>query len=412
MSQSADVVIVGGGVIGLCVALSIAQRSRLSVTILEKGLATGEGSTGASSAVCRFRYSKQEMVELARDGIAGYQNWADYLKCSSPFGKYQRHGNVWLGLNRHAYEGEVERLGKLGVRASYLDDAALSELYPALNRCVRRPKFETGEAHVCRGGGRHLLEFDSGYMEPGDVLVDLVNACRAHGVTIRFRSEATVINQSGGTVKGLGLADGDRITTGVIVNAAGPWCGRLMLAAGIDNPWPLLPTRVQIVQIDRPDGLEGNIPICADPASGIYFRPARDGHQIIVGSLLEKDEREHITNPDSFLRLADDTFIREKLFALEHRIGKIDYSKTIRSYSGLYTINKADVHPVIGPTPLSGFYVANGFSGHGFKLAPAIGRLLAAQITSKSLPGDPQIEPEFLAFDRAPFRIETNSVLA
>ncbi|MCZ8163893.1 MAG: FAD-binding oxidoreductase [Brevundimonas sp.] len=220
------------------------------------------------------------------------------------------------------------------------------------------------------------------------------------------------MKQSGGTVKGLGLADGDRITTGVIVNAAGPWCGRLMLAAGIDNPWPLLPTRVQIVQIDRPDGLEGNIPICADPASGIYFRPARDGHQIIVGSLLEKDEREHITNPDSFLRLADDKFIREKLFALERRIGKIDYSKTIRSYSGLYTINKADVHPVIGPTPLSGFYVANGFSGHGFKLAPAIGRLLAAQITSKSLPGDPQIEPEFLAFDRAPFRIETNSVLA
>lgn len=80
-------------------------------------------------------------------------------------------------------------------------------------------------------------------------------------------------------------------------------------------------------------------------------------------------------------------------------------------YSGPYTINAVDVHPVVGPTTLSGFYVANGFSGHGFKLASTIGILLGTQITKKSS-GEPQIAPEFMAFDRLPVRIETKSVMA
>ena len=412
MSERADIVIAGAGVIGLCAALSIARRSRLKVVVCDKGEGPGEGSTGASSAVCRYRYSRPEMVALARDGIAGYQSWAEYLGLSRPHGVYQRHGNVWLGLTPGAYEGEVDRMAALGVRTAYLDDAQLAELYPSLNRCVRRPDFETGEPHACRAGGRHFYEFDSGYMEPGDVLTDLVEACRRHGVTVRFRAEIAGVDTKGGAVRSVTLADGGSISTGALVNAAGPWCGRLMQAANLDNPWPLLPTRIQIVQIDRPAGLEGDIPICADPASGIYFRPARGGDQIVIGSLLEEDERERVADPDNFLRLADDAFMTEKLFALEHRLGRLDYSRAIIGYSGLYTINTVDVHPVVGATPISGFWVANGFSGHGFKLAPAIGRLLAAQLTGEPRAGDPDIDPAFLAFDRRAIDVRTKSVVA
>ncbi len=352
------------------------------------------------------------MVALARDGIAGYQDWAEYLGVSNPHGSYQRHGNVWLGLTPDAYAGEVERMDRLGVRTAYLDDAQLAELYPALNRCVLRPDFETGEPHACSAGGRHFYEFDSGYMEPGDVLTDLLDACRRHGVTVRFRAEITGVETAGGAVRGVSLIDGEQISSGMLVNAAGPWCGRLMHAAGLANPWPLLPTRIQIVQIDRPAGLEGDIPICADPASGIYFRPARGGDQIVVGSLLEEDERERVVDPDNFLRLADDDFMTEKLFALEHRLGRLDYSRAIVGYSGLYTINTADVHPVVGPTQISGLYVANGFSGHGFKLAPAIGAMLAAQISGETRAGDPDIDPGFLAFDRQPIEMRSKSVIA
>ncbi|MEQ8404957.1 MAG: FAD-dependent oxidoreductase [Oceanicaulis sp.] len=412
MSETADIVIVGAGVIGLCATLSIARRSRLKVVLLDKGEGPGEGSTGASSAVCRFRYSRPEMVALARDGIAGYRAWSDYLGVDKPHGVYQRHGNVWLGLTPDDYEGEVERMTALGVRTAYLDDDGLGELFPALNRCVRQPDFETGEAHACAGGGRHFYEFDSGYMEPGDVLTDLLEACRALGVSVRFKSAVRDVETVAGSVSGVRLEAGERIGAGVVVNATGPWCARLMASAGLDNPWPLVPTRIQIVQIDRPDGLDGDIPICADPASGIYFRPARGGDQIVVGSLLEEDEQERVGDPDDFLRLADDHFMSEKLFALEHRLGRLDYSKAIVGYSGLYTINTADVHPVVGPTPLSGFYVANGFSGHGFKLAPAIGRLLAAQITGEAGSGDPDIDPAFLAFGRTPIRMQSKSVLA
>ena len=412
MTQTADIVIAGAGVIGLCTALSIARRSALRVVVLDKGEGPGEGSTGASSAVCRFRYSRPEMVALARDGIACYQEWADYLGAASPHAVYQRHGNVWLGVRPSSYEGDVERMTALGVRTAYLDDAALAELYPAVKPCVLAPDLETGEPHACRGGGRHFYEFDAGYMEPGDVLTDLIEACRREGVTVRFRAAVTGVLQSGGAVTGVELATGETLACGALVNAAGPWCGKLMSAAGLDNPWPLLPTRIQIVQIDRPDTLVGDIPICADPAAGIYFRPARGGAQIVIGSLLEEDERERISDPDAFQRLADDVFMTEKLFALEHRLGVLDYSKPVIGYAGLYTVNTTDVHPIVGPSPLAGFYVANGFSGHGFKLAPAVGQLLAAMITGETRNGDPDIDPAFLSYSRDPISVETKSVVA
>ena len=75
-----DVIIVGAGIIGLSIAWQLARRSSLKVLVLEKGLSVGEGSTGASSAVCRFRYSRDEMVHLARDGIHAYQNWPEYTQ--------------------------------------------------------------------------------------------------------------------------------------------------------------------------------------------------------------------------------------------------------------------------------------------------------------------------------------------
>ncbi|MEO2178108.1 MAG: FAD-dependent oxidoreductase, partial [bacterium] len=79
---------------------------------------------------------------------------------------------------------------------------------------------------------------------------------------------------------------------------------------------------------------------------------------------------------------------------------------------GLYTMNREDVHPIVGETPVEGFFVVNGFSGHGFKLAPAIGALLARQITGEDREGDPEIPDEFLAYDRAPLVLESKSVLA
>jgi glycine/D-amino acid oxidase-like deaminating enzyme len=149
-----------------------------------------------------------------------------------------------------------------------------------------------------------------------------------------------------------------------------------------------------------------------DVAGGIYFRTQNRGQQFVVGSVLEQDEREEIADPDTFANFADDDFIRGKLHALQHRIPALQRLRGVRSYSGLYTMNRSDVHPIVGRTPLEGFLVANGFSGHGFKLAPAIGSLIAQALTGERSEFDTDVSARFLAFDREPIAVATKSVLA
>jgi glycine/D-amino acid oxidase-like deaminating enzyme len=298
------------------------------------------------------------------------------------------------------------------VRAECLDDAALSDCFPALNPCPLSPDFETGEPHRCLAGISHLIEADAGYMDPMDALTDLIAAARATGVTVRFRALVTAIKQEGGAVTGVQIGSNEHIDAPVLVSAAGPWCSTMFALAGLDCPWPLVPTRIQIVHIARPATVEGAIPVCVDPGGGIYFRTQNRGQQILVGSVLEVDEREAVEDADSFARYADDAFIDMKLHALQHRLRGLADFRQVRGYSGLYTMNRTDVHPVVGPTALSGFYVANGCSGHGFKLAPAIGALIARHIAGPATDFDTEVDPRILAFDRAPIRIKSRSVLA
>jgi glycine/D-amino acid oxidase-like deaminating enzyme len=156
----------------------------------------------------------------------------------------------------------------------------------------------------------------------------------------------------------------------------------------------------------------GPIPVTCDPIGGIYFRTQNRGQQIVVGSILEEDEKEFVADPDSFSTYAEDDFIRAKLYALEHRLRGLTDLGRPRGYSGLYTINRQDFHPIVGPTPVQGFLVANGCSGHGFKLAPAIGSLIAQMLAGKAESFDTSVDPSFLAFDRTPMELPALGVLA
>jgi glycine/D-amino acid oxidase-like deaminating enzyme len=152
--------------------------------------------------------------------------------------------------------------------------------------------------------------------------------------------------------------------------------------------------------------------VTADIASGIYFRTQNRGQQLVVGSVLEEDEREAVADPDDFLREIDADFERAKLHLLHHRFPAMPYRGRVRGYCGLYTVNREDVHPILGQTALPGFWVANGFSGHGFKLAPAIGSMLAQAITGDSLDSDTRLPVATYGIDRRPIELESLSVLA
>ena len=398
---------------GLSLAYQLARRSSLKISLYEKGAGVGEGSTGASSAVCRFRYSLDEMVILARCGITAYRNWSEFTKIQCPLAKFHDDGVLWMSTGDPDWaEREHLRMTALGVRTEVLDDQAVQERFPALSVCPITPDFLTGEPHDCRAGDKHYFEVDGGYIDPVEVTNDLVDSCLREGVELSFNSEIESLETDNQRVTGVCLQGGKKISSPLVVNAAGPWCNKIFALCSLKLPWKLVPTRIQIVYLDCPVEISRSIPVVEDSAGGIYFRLQNNGQQLVVGSLMQEHEDEQVKNMDYFNRFIDPDFEQTVLHALHHRIPGLPYRGAVRGYSGLYTMNRDDVHPVIGATSLEGLYAMNGFSGHGFKLAPAVSAMLARQITGESLCDDPDVASEFLAFGRRPIILETKGVLA
>lgn len=412
--QRAEIVIVGAGIIGLSIAWQLARRGYRDVLVLEKGAGLGEGSTGASSAVCRYRYSASPMIRLAKAGIESYRRWRDFTGCAQPKAQFRNEGVLWFNGRDPAWAAaEHQRLQALGIRTATLDGAALGEAFPALNPCTGVVDLARPDRHRCeQRSARHLLELDGGYMDPVDAAADLLDACRGAGVTLRFNTRVSDVRVQSGAINSVLTADGEELASACLVNAAGPWCAPLYAALGLDLPAPLSPMRIQMLHLDRTPALKGAIPICVDKDNGIYFRTQNRGQQLLVGSVREEDERETVADPDHYLGVADEQFRLEKLHLLQHRLPALSIDRSLRDYCGLYTCNLADVHPVIGAYGPKGFFVANGFSGHGFKLAPAVGAMMARLITGHRLPDEDDQDDRWLAPGRAPIATDSLSVLA
>ena len=408
-----DITIVGAGIIGLSIAWQLARRCKLKIVVLEKGAGVGEGSTGASSAVCRFRYSLDEMISLARDGIYAYRDWQAFTGLAEPRASFQEEGVLWMpGSDRSWADKEHARMQDFGIPTAVLDDVDLKERFPALSTCTLVPDLVRAETHSCEGNSRNLLELEGGYMDPVSAAQDLVEACRGAGVDIRFKARVADISTRSGHVENVSLENGDVLATPLLINAAGPWCQQLYDAVGLSMAWDLTPVRIQVLYRDRPQALQGAIPVTVDMESGIYFRTQNRGQQLIVSSVLQEDERELVVDPDNYQLEHDEEFEHMKLHLLHHRLPGLPYRGKIRGYCGLYTVNRDDVHPLVGPTEIHGFWVANGFSGHGFKLAPAIGSMLAQTITNEKRDFDTSVPLSFFAIDRSPIELISKSVLA
>ena len=412
--KRAEIVIVGAGIIGLSIAWQLARRGYRDVSVLEKGAGLGEGSTGASSAVCRYRYSAPQMIRLAKAGIESYRQWRDFTGRSQPKAQFRNEGVLWFNGSDPAWAAaEHQRLQALGIRTATLDGAALGEAFPALNPCTGVVDLMQPDRHRCeQRAARHLLELDGGYMDPVDAAGDLLDACRSAGVTVRFNTQVSDVRVKSGAVDSVLMSHGEALATACLVNAAGPWCKPLYTALGLDLPAPLAPMRIQMLHLDRPQALEGAIPVCVDRDNGIYFRTQNRGQQLLVGSVREEDERETVADPDNYLSVADEPFRLEKLHLLQHRLPGLSIDRSLRDYCGLYTTNLADVHPVIGAYGPEGLFVANGFSGHGFKLAPAVGAMMARLITGSGLPDEDDQDDHWLAPGRSPIAVDSLSVLA
>ena len=410
--DTADIAIVGGGIMGVSIAYQVARRSDSRVVVLEKGTGLGEGSTGGSAAITRQRYSQAEQIRLSRDSNAVFRNWAAYTGLEPPRAEYRMSGVLWiLGDTSAELELDRDRMRAEGVDAVVIGPEELRERFPALSACQEPFDLTGATEHEHRDGEAFLLEQDSGYFDATAALEDVAEAARREGADIRMRSEVTDLMMAGGRVSGVALGDGSRLGAGVVINAAGPWCNRVNAMAGLDLEWDLVPTRVQVVYRDLPPEVPRPIPVVGDGTSGIYFRPESAGQQILMGSLLEEDEQEEV-DPDSFKESADRDYVDLKIHALHHRIPSLPHRGTVNGMAGLYTINRQDVHPVIGPTPIDGFCVVNGFSGHGFKESPMVGSMMAQWLTGEKAEWDTDVPMSFFSLDRDPIEVAEKTVLA
>ena len=411
MTRSADVVVVGAGIVGASIAYQLARRGA-SVVALDKGRGPAEGSTGASSSICRCRYTYPEVVRLAFHGQTAYGNWAEFTGLAEPRSGLERVGVLWMmGEDSDKVEADADKLRSQGVEAENLGPGDVNDLFPALSTCAEPFDLTGEEEHQCREGAAFLFESNGGYADPVSANQDLIEATRARGGEVLFDSRVTGVIEESGRVAGVLLADGEEISAGLTVNAAGPWCNQLNALAGLDLSWTLTPTRVQTVYRTWPKGL-GPLPVGADSSTGIYFRPESRGSQVLVGSVLPEDEEEVVADPDDFKRVPDADFTEMKLAALHHRVPDLEARGMPTGIAGLYTINREDVHPVVGPTGLEGFWVANGFSGHGFKLAPAIGSMIAQEVTGEQGDFDTDVPMSFFGVDREPIQVAVKHVLA
>jgi glycine/D-amino acid oxidase-like deaminating enzyme len=415
MRDTADIVIIGAGIVGLSIAHQISRRDPSRIVILEKAANVAEGSTGASSAILRQRYTHTEAIIVARDGLRCHRQWAAYTGLEEPRARFHHSGVLWMmAESRETVEHDRDRMISLGIDAALLDADGVRDQFPALSTC-NAPFDLTGETeHECIEHDSFLYEADSGFFDPVSAAQDLRETVRRAGVDIRFNTEVTAIRVAGGRTGGVDVASGGAIDAPVVVNAAGPWAPRVAAMAGLDWKWTIRPIRAQVMYREWPrDLVPGPLPVLGDSSAGIYLRPEASGQQILVGSVLHEDEQEVVTDPDSFNHNLDASFRDTKIHALHHRIPSLPYRGQITGLAGMYTMNVEDVHPIVGSTAIDGFIVANGFSGHGFKESPAVASMIARHLTgAPSDEWDTEAPMEFFSIDREPIELADTTVLA
>lgn len=310
------------------------------------------------------------------------------------------------GMDSEAYASDAARFTKLGLGCEILDSAHCQDMYPLISM----------EDYDSAGTEAYFLETEAGYINPSSVLADLGLACRDAGVEMLFRKQVTSFEAADDErVSHVVCMDGGEVHGDVFVSALGPWYTNMTLAH--NHVWDIAPTRIQVVHKPWtcPDMSMSNLPITCDALGGIYFRPDFQTDHVVVSTILPEEESERVTNPDDFNQAADPEQRTRYLSSLHERIPTLTPRGSIKSYSALYTLNFSDGHPIVGPVGQSANWLnATGFTGHGFKIAPAIGSMLAQMATrveARATPFQTVVDPSALSASRVRLA-DSASVLA
>jgi sarcosine oxidase, subunit beta len=351
-TRTADIVILGAGVMGASIAFHLAQRKAGRILVIDKDH-VGRGGSGRSSALIRMHYSFPVEVQLALISLQMFEHWGELVGETTLFQK--------TGFVRIVHPNEAERLKlnvetqrNLGVHVSLISKQELQEL---------EPDWVADDVELA------AYEPDSGYGDGAGVANDFLARARDMGVAYSPRTKATALCVEGGRVRGIRTDQGD-VNAPIVVAATGPWTRPLFQGAGYDLP---IETEYHQVAILRnPPDMRGGGCACIDSVTATYFRP--DAHdKFLVGDFYGKRP----VDPDDFPQRASDESLEELIERACRRVPKLENAEVMRGVTGVYDMTP-DCRPLLGEIPgISGLHVCAGFSGMGFKISPAIGLVMA-----------------------------------
>ena len=348
-----DAIVVGAGVVGASIAFHLAEQGIETLVLDHNGPAGG--STSRSGALVRCHYPTSLEADLAWESLTEYfEPWGERVGGGCGF---TRTGFAYLaGKDRvKALRHNVTLQQKVNVETELVEPEELGELEPALDL-----------------GGVALAAYEprGGYADPTATTVGFLEAARRLGARFE-RRQVTGLRTSGEQISGV-ETDGGVFEAGVVVLAAGAWS--VPLAAGVGLELPISPVRVQVALFGRPYELATHLTVI-DSVSGFYARPAAE-RATLIGL---RDSYEWLENAEEWNPDPDARFVDEAARLLGGRIPALGNAPYLTGRAGILDTTP-DGRPILGPEGPEGLYLAVGWSGTGFKKAPAVGNELAAWI--------------------------------
>lgn len=353
MRKTADVVVIGGGINGCCSAYYLARRGAGNVVLLEKGY-IASGPTGRSSGIVRQHYTQKTLSEMARDSVKVWQNFSEMIGGDAGF---VQCGAIFVcgSEGADALARTVRMQQGIGIDVDLLSADDLRKMEPELF------------ADDIKCGA---YELGGGYADPALAANNFCEAAQRAGVEVLKRTEVLGIDVEHGQVRAVRTNKGD-ISTRAVVNVAGVWGTHIAQMVGIKIPIKV--SRHPVVILQRPSSWRTPTPVWVDLVTGWYFKPERNTG-IMVGSVQDIDDEisieDHSTVP-SYEEI--ETFSAATL----KRFPVMEEGLAQGGWAGLYDVTP-DWQPIISAVPeIQGFYCAVGFSGHGFKIGPAVGMIVS-----------------------------------
>jgi sarcosine oxidase, subunit beta len=400
--QTADVVVIGAGVIGSATALELARRGR-KVVCVDAGPGVGAGSTSSSSAIIRFHYSTLDAVLTSWEAAAMWDDFASHLGHVDPDGmvRFVRTGCLVFDFPGSNRDTVLSMLADVGIDYEELSPADIKRRWPALDvgdfwppRPIDDPTF-ADDAHGELAG---YYTPQAGFIDdPMRAAGNFMHAAKRHGATVRLNSRVVEIRRARGRVLGVTLADGERIDAPVVVNVGGPASGVINRMAGVADEMRIghRPLRQEVHVAECPPGFklsDGTATLVTDVNVGTYFRPQLGDTLVAGGTEPECDPLEWLDDPEDFNEFPTVEHFERTMMRVARRIPELGVPHRPVGLAALYDASD-DWVPIYDKSSLEGFFMACGTSGNQFKNAPLAGIFMAELVDAAARGIDHDTDP-------------------